>query len=56
MPKTVVIQGAVFVQAGLMTPAALGASLPLAGLVLVVMFLGMRIRDRISTDTYRRWL
>ncbi len=69
MPKTVMIQvfnfcfllgkltqGAVFVQAGLFTSDVLGASLLLAGLGLGVMLLGMRIRDRIPTDTYRRWL
>lgn len=69
MPKTVtiqvfnfcflfgkLIQGAVFVQAGLISPDILVASLALAGLALAVMFLGMRIRDRIATDTYRRWL
>ena len=69
MPKTVMIQvfnfcflfgklvqGAVFVQAGLMTVATLKESLPLAGLGLVVMLAGMRIRDRIASETYRRWL
>jgi len=49
-------QGAVFAQAGLMTTGVLTASAPLAGLGLVVMFIGMRIRDRIPTDVYRRWL
>jgi uncharacterized membrane protein YfcA len=69
MPKTVMIQvfnfcfllgkltqGAVFTQAGLMTGDLLRLSLPLATLGLVVMLLGMRIRDRISTSTYRQWL
>lgn len=69
MPKTVMIQtfnfcflfgklvqGAVFVNAGLMTAEVLSLSIPLAGLGLVVMLLGMRVRDRISTDLYRRWL
>jgi hypothetical protein len=49
-------QGAVFAQAGLMTTGVLTASAPLAGLGLVVMFIGMRIRDRIPIDVYRRWL
>ncbi len=69
MPKTVMIQvfnfcflfgkltqGAVFAQAGLMTAEVLWASAPLAGLGLAVMFLGMRIRDRVPTEIYRRWL
>jgi uncharacterized membrane protein YfcA len=69
MPKTVMIQvfnfcflfgkltqGAVFSQAGLMTAGVLTASVPLAGLALVLMLMGMRIRDRIPAGTYRRWL
>jgi uncharacterized membrane protein YfcA len=69
MPKTVMIQvfnfcflfgkltqGAVFAQAGLMTAGVLTASAPLAGLALVLMLMGMRIRDRIPAGTYRRWL
>lgn len=69
MPKTVMIQvfnfcflfgkltqGAVFAQAGLMTAHVLSISVPLAGLALVVMVVGMRIRDRIPAGTYRRWL
>ena len=40
-------QGAVFAQAGLMTTDLLMASAPLAGLGLLVMLFGMRIRDRI---------
>jgi len=49
-------QGAVFAQAGLMTTDVLTASAPLAVLGLVVMVLGMRIRDRIPTEVYRRGL
>jgi uncharacterized protein len=49
-------QGAVFAQAGLMTTDVLVTSVPLALLALVLMYSGMRIRDRISTDVYRRWL
>jgi uncharacterized membrane protein YfcA len=69
MPKTVMIQtfnfcflfgklvqGAVFVQAGFMTAEVLSISIPLAGLGLVVMLAGMRVRERIPTDIYRRWL
>jgi hypothetical protein len=69
MPKTVMIQvfnfcflfgklvqGVVLAQAGFMTAAVLRSSIPLAVLGLVVMLAGMRIRERISTDTYRRWL
>jgi hypothetical protein len=39
-----------------MTTDVLTASAPLAVLGLVVMVLGMRIRDRIPTEVYRRWL
>ncbi len=69
MPKTVMIQvfnfcfltgkltqGAVFVQAGLMTGDIWRRSIPLALLGLVVMLIGMHVRDRIPTATYRRWL
>jgi len=69
MPKTVMIQvfnfcflfgkltqGAVFVQAGLMTTGVLYPSVLLAFLGLAVMLAGMRIRDRIPTKAYHRWL
>lgn len=69
MPKTVMIQvfnfcflfgklvqGAVFTHAGLMTAPVVTTALPLAGLALVVMLAGMRHRDRLPTETYRRWL
>jgi hypothetical protein len=49
-------QGAVLARAGLMTADVLTTSLPLAGLALVVMLLGMRIREKIAAKTYRRWL
>lgn len=49
-------QGAVFIHAGLMTGDILLQSVPLALLALIVMFLGMSIRDRIRAETYRRWL
>jgi uncharacterized membrane protein YfcA len=69
MPKTVMIQvfnfcfligkltqGAVLTQAGFMTAAVWQRSIPLALVGLAVMLIGMRIRDRIPADTYRRWL
>ncbi len=69
MPKTVMIQvfnfcflfgkltqGAVFLHAGLMTTAVLATAAPLAALGLLVMLAGMRVRDRIPTAVYRRWL
>jgi uncharacterized membrane protein YfcA len=69
MPKTVMIQvfnfsflfgkltqGGLFLQAGLITTDVMAVALPLAGLGLAVMLVGMRIRDRIPTHTYRRWL
>jgi len=49
-------QGAVFIQAGLMTTGVLSASAPLAGLALALMVLGMRVREKIPARTYRRWL
>jgi hypothetical protein len=69
MPKTVMIQvfnfcflfgkltqGAVFARAGLMTADILVPSTFLAALGLLIMMLGMRTRNRIPGDTYRRWL
>jgi uncharacterized membrane protein YfcA len=69
MPKTVSIQvfnfcflfgkltqGAVLVHAGFMTTDILRISIPLAILGLVFIFLGLRIRERIPAETYRRWL
>ncbi|MFH1980266.1 MAG: sulfite exporter TauE/SafE family protein [Pseudomonadota bacterium] len=49
-------QGAVFAGAGLMTAEVLSASAPLAALGLLAMLAGMRIRDKIPTETYRQWL
>jgi hypothetical protein len=49
-------QGAVLAQAGLMTSGVLAASALLAIFGLAVMALGMRIRERIPTAVYRRWL
>ena len=69
MPKTVMIQvfnfcflsgklvqGAVLAQAGLMTADLLMVSVGLAGLGVLVMLFGMRLRQRIAGDLYRRWL
>ena len=69
MPKTVMIQvfnfcflfgkltqGAVLAQAGLISADLLTASVLLAGLGLMALLLGMRVRERIPTGTYRRWL
>lgn len=69
MPKTVMIQvfnfcfllgkltqGAVIVQAGLMTMDLLRVSLVMAVLGLAVMLVGMRVREKIPADAYRRWL
>lgn len=49
-------QGAVLAMAGVMTPQAALGSLPLAGLALAVSFLGLGLRDRIPSATYRKWL
>ncbi len=49
-------QGAVFLRAGLFTPKVIHMSLPLAVLALTVMLLAMTVRDRISQNTYRKWL
>lgn len=69
LPKTVTIQvfnfcflfgkltqGAVFVQNDLMTGDVLGLSMPLALLAIMVLFLGLYLRDKIQTATYRLWL
>ena len=51
-----VTQGVVLAQAGLMTADVLKHSIPMALLALVVMLLGMRVREKIPSETYRRWL
>ena len=69
MPKTTMIQvfnfcfligkvtqGSVFLHAGLMDSQIWAASVPLAAWSLGIMLWGMRLRDRIDQDTYRRWL
>lgn len=49
-------QGAVFLHAGYLTPEILKMSLPLAGLSVLVMFIGLSIRSRLNEDIYKRWL
>jgi len=69
MPKTVsiqvfnfcflfgkLVQGAVLAHAGFMTTEILYLSGGLTLVALVFLFLGMRLRDRIPTEIYRRWL
>lgn len=69
MPRTVMIQvlnfcfllgkltqGAVLAQAGLITADLLTISSVMAAVGLAVMMVGMRLRERIPTDVYRRWL
>lgn len=43
-------------QAGLLTGDVVGLSACMAVLGASVMFLGMRVRERIPTATYRHWL
>ncbi len=50
------VQGAVFVSAGLYTREVAAISLPLAVLALVLMAAAMSFRDRIRAETYRKWL
>lgn len=49
-------QGGVFFQAGLITKDIILVSLPLAGWGLIISFAAFKLRNRINTDTYRRWL
>jgi uncharacterized membrane protein YfcA len=49
-------QGAVLLRAGLFTHDVLVVSMALAALALGVMLAGMRMRDRVSAERYRRWL
>lgn len=51
-----IAQLGVFGAAGMLTPALLGASAPLALAALLALALGMQIRDRIPVETYRRIL
>lgn len=47
-------QIAVFTAAGLVTGAVLALTLPLAAVAAAALALGMRVRDRIPADTYRK--
>ena len=49
-------QAVVFAKAGLLTLPMLVPTLPLAVLAMTTLALGMWIRGRIETETYRRWL
>ena len=49
-------QAATFGAAGLFTPHAIRLTLPLALYVLIGLTMGMAVRRRIETATYRRWL
>jgi len=49
-------QAAVFSASGLFTQKVLLATLPLAGVTLLALWLGMTLRERIDAETYRRWL
>ncbi|MDH3280789.1 MAG: sulfite exporter TauE/SafE family protein [Gammaproteobacteria bacterium] len=47
------MQIATFAGAGVLGPEFLLSTVPLAGVALAALFLGMALRDRISTDNYR---
>lgn len=49
-------QAAVFTNSGLFTQQVLLATLPLAGVTLLALAMGTAIRNRIDSETYRRWL
>ena len=49
-------QAVVFAQAGVLTGPILLSTLPLAGVSLIALLIGMRIRERVNQDTYRSWL
>jgi hypothetical protein len=51
-----VSQGAVFAASGLLTGHTLVATVPLAVVALVVLVVGMAVRDRLDAETYRGWL
>lgn len=50
------IQGAVFLNAGLLTSDILKTSVPLAFVSLTVMLIAMSLRSRLNEFLYRRWL
>ena len=49
-------QAATFGAAGLFSVSVIRATLPLALYVLIGLTIGMAVRRRIATDSYRRWL
>jgi uncharacterized membrane protein YfcA len=48
-----ITQIGMFIGAGVIGPGVLMATAPLAGVALIALLLGMAIRDRLPTDTYR---
>ncbi len=50
------IQGAVFVHAGFFSLDIIRISVPIAIFSLIVMLLGMRLRERLNENVYRSWL
>lgn len=50
------VQVGVFSVAGLLTLPVLSAALPFSVVAAAALLIGMRIRDRVQGDTYRRWL
>jgi len=50
------VQVGAFAQAGMLTGPLVLATLPLAAIAAVALFLGMRLRDRVEGDIYRAWL
>lgn len=51
-----VAQVGAFSFAGVLSLELLGATLPFAAVALAALLVGMRIRDRVEAETYRRWL
>ncbi len=49
-------QMGVFGYSGVMTPSLLAFTLPFAVLSAVALLGGMRIRERVDAETYRKWL
>lgn len=50
------VQVAAFVQVGMLTGSLVLATLPLAAVGTLALFLGMGWRERVDGETYRRWL
>ena len=50
------VQVAAFAQVGMLTGALVLSTLPLVAIAAAALLLGMRLRDRVGGDTYRRWL